>query len=84
MSTRMRLGEMLMSKAQLQPDELDKGLAFQRERPDKLGRILVEFGFLSARDVLTALSEQLEVPLVTARDFPVVAPEVSFTVSRIV
>ncbi|MBI2820486.1 MAG: Flp pilus assembly complex ATPase component TadA, partial [Acidobacteria bacterium] len=71
----MRLGEMLMSRGQLQPDELDKGLAFQRERPEKLGRILIELGFLSSRDVLAALSEQMEVPIVTARDFPVVAPE---------
>jgi general secretion pathway protein E len=67
---------MLMERNQLQPDELEKALAFQRERPEKLGRILAELGFLSARDVLAALSEQLQVPLATARDFPVVAPEV--------
>ena len=63
---RKRLGEMLMERNLLQPDELDKALAFQKERPEKLGRILVELGFLSARDVLAALSEQLEVPLVAA------------------
>jgi general secretion pathway protein E len=67
---------MLMARGQLQPDELEKALAFQRERPDKLGRILLELGFLSSHDVLEALSEQLDIPLVTARDFPVVAPEV--------
>jgi general secretion pathway protein E len=76
LSSRKRLGEMLIAKGQLQQDELDKALAFQRERPDKLGRILMELGFLSSRDVLAALSEQLEIPIVTARDFPVVAPEV--------
>ena len=65
-----------MDRNQLQADELEKALAFQRERPEKLGRILVELGFLSARDVLAALSEQLDVPLATSRDFPVVAPEV--------
>jgi general secretion pathway protein E len=76
MAPRKRLGEMLMERGQLQTDELEKALAFQRERPDKLGRILVELGFLSSRDVLAALSEQLEIPVVTARDFPVIAPEV--------
>src|ERR1051325_3849871 len=75
-SQRKRLGEMLIERGQLQPDELDKALAFQRERPEKLGRILVELGFLSSRDVLAALSEQLQVPIVTSREFPVVAPEV--------
>jgi general secretion pathway protein E len=72
----MRLGEILISRGQLQPAELEKGLAFQRERPDKIGRILVELGFLSAGDVMAALSEQIAVPLVSAREFPVVAPEV--------
>ena len=76
MSSRKRLGELLMERGHLQPDELDKALQFQRERPEKLGRILAELGFLSARDVLAALSEQLDLPLVTAREFPAVAPEV--------
>jgi general secretion pathway protein E len=73
---RQRLGEMLMERNLLQPDELEKALAFQKERTEKLGRILVELGFLSSRDVLAALSEQLDVPLAVARDFPELAPEV--------
>src|SRR3990170_2939426 len=76
MASRKRLGEMLMDRNQLQADELDKALAFQKERPEKLGRILVELGFLSSRDVLAALSDQLEVPLASARDFPELASEV--------
>ena len=76
MPTRKRLGEILMEKNLLQPDELDKALALQHERQEKLGRVLVDLGFLSSRDVLAALSEQLEIPLVTARDFPALAPEV--------
>ncbi|MSO19393.1 MAG: type II secretion system protein GspE [Acidobacteria bacterium] len=67
---RQRLGEILIAKGQLQPDELDKGLALQRERGDRLGRLLVEMGLLSSRDVLVALSEQLGVPLITAKQFP--------------
>src|SRR5512136_494478 len=73
---RKRLGEILMEKNLLQADELEKSLALQRERREKLGRILVDLGFLSTRDVLATLSEQLEIPLVTARDFPALAPEV--------
>ena len=75
MATHKRLGEILMEKNLLQPDELEKALALQRERPEKLGRILVDLGFLSSHDVLAALSEQLEIPLVTARDFPALAPD---------
>ena len=49
---RKRLGELLLEKKMLQPDELDKALALQRERNEKLGRILVDLGFVAARDVL--------------------------------
>ncbi|MBI4465019.1 MAG: type II secretion system ATPase GspE [Acidobacteria bacterium] len=76
MATRKRLGELLIEKNLLQPDELDKALTLQRERPEKLGRILADLGFVSARDVLGCLSEQLDVPVVSERDFPPVAPEV--------
>lgn len=73
---RKRLGEMLIERGLLQPDELDKALALQRERPDKIGRILADLGFVSATNVLTMLSEQLEVTIVTAREFPDIAPGV--------
>ncbi len=76
MASRKRLGELLIAKNLLRQDELEKGLALQRERPEKLGRVLADLGFVSGRDVLAALSEQLEIPLVTPRDFPPVAPEV--------
>ncbi len=75
MASRKRLGEMLMERNLLQADELEKSLALQRERQEKLGRIVVDMGFVSSRDVLATLSEQLEIPLTTARDFPAVAPE---------
>ena len=65
-----------MEKNLLQAGELEKALTLQRERPEKLGRVLMDLGFVSARDVMTTLSEQLELPLIAARDFPAVAPEV--------
>ncbi|MBI4442984.1 MAG: Flp pilus assembly complex ATPase component TadA, partial [Acidobacteria bacterium] len=76
MAVRKRLGELLMERNLLQAEELEKALALQRERPEKLGRLLADMGYVSARDVLAALSEQLAIPIVTARDFPPVAPEV--------
>ena len=76
MQARKRLGELLVEKRLLQADELDKALALQRERPEKLGRILTDLGFVSARDVLASLSEQLGAPLITAREFPPMAAEV--------
>ena len=73
---RKRLGELLIEKRLLQTDELEKALALQRERPEKLGHVLTDLGFVSWKDVLTTLSEQLDVPLITAREFPQIAAEV--------
>jgi type IV pilus assembly protein PilB len=73
---RRRLGELLIEKRLLQADELEKALALQRERPEKLGRVLTDLGFVSWKDVLATLSEQLDVALITAREFPAVAAEV--------
>lgn len=72
----MRLGELLVQKKMLDPAELDKALAIQASRPEKLGRILVDLGFVAARDVLGALSEQLGMPIATAADYPDVTPEI--------
>ena len=71
----VRLGEMLIAKGLLDNDDLEQALELQKERGDKLGKILVDLGFVAPKDVLTTLSEQLQVPLVTPNDFPPVLPE---------
>jgi general secretion pathway protein E len=70
-----RLGEILMEKGLLDAEELDKALAVQSLRSEKLGRILSDLGFTAAREVLAALSEQLQVPLAAPDDYPPVSPE---------
>jgi general secretion pathway protein E len=71
----MRLGEMLIERRQITQEDLEKALELQKERGDKIGKILVDLGFIAMRDVLAALSDQLGVPLVTPDGPPPVAPE---------
>ncbi len=71
----MRLGEILIERRLITQEDLDRALELQRERGDKLGRILVDLGFVATRDVLSALSEQLQVPLLTIDAPPAVSPE---------
>ena len=73
--TPMRLGEILIQKHLITGEDLDRALELQRERGDKLGKILVDLGFVAARDVLLALSEQLQVPLLVIDGPPAVSPE---------
>ncbi len=71
----MRLGEILIAHKQLEQEDLERALELQRERGDKLGKILVDLGFVAQRDILAALAEQLNLPLVTLDQAPPAAPE---------
>ncbi|MFB3776182.1 MAG: type II secretion system ATPase GspE [Bryobacteraceae bacterium] len=71
----MRLGEMLIERRLIAPEDLERGLEIQRERGEKIGKILVDLGFIAMRDVLAALSEQLSLPLVSIEGPPPSSPE---------
>jgi hypothetical protein len=72
----MRLGELLIERRQITQEDLDRALELQRERGgEKLGKILVDLGFIAARDVLSALAEQLQVPLLALDGPPAVSAE---------
>jgi len=71
-----RLGEILLERQKIEPDELERALELQKERGDKLGKILVDMGLIAHRDVLAALSDQLGIPLVTIDGPPPAAPEI--------
>jgi len=71
----MRLGEILIERKLITAEELERALELQKERNDKIGKILVDMGFIAMRDVLSALAEQLKVPLVTIDGPPAASPE---------
>ncbi len=71
----MRLGEILIERKQIAAEDLDRALELQKERGEKIGKILVDLGFVAARDVLSALSDQLSIPLVSLNEPPAVSPE---------
>src|SRR3984893_10195024 len=71
----MRLGEILIERKLITNEDLERALELQKERGDKLGKTLVDMGFVAMRDVLAALSEQLDVPLVSIDSPPFVSSE---------
>ena len=71
----MRLGEILIERRLLTQEDVDRALELQRERGDKIGKILVDMGFVAMRDVLSALAEQLQVPVLTIEGPPAMSPE---------
>src|SRR6185437_7515269 len=71
----MRLGETLIARKLITPEDLDRALELQKERGDKLGKTLVDLGFVAMRDVLAALSDQLGIPLITIDGPPAISAE---------
>jgi general secretion pathway protein E len=75
LGTRKRLGEMLIERRLITQEDLERALELQKDRGDKLGKTLVDLGFIAMRDVLAVLSEQLGVPLHAIDGPPVMMPE---------
>jgi general secretion pathway protein E len=72
----MRLGEILIERKLITPDDLARALDIQKERGgEKLGKIMVDLGFIAMRDLVSALAEQLQVPVLALDGPPAVSPE---------
>ena len=78
-----KLGEILIERGLLTPEDLERALGIQRERSgEKIGRILIDLGFLAQRDLLLALSEQLGLSVASLDGPPAVTPETERLSSR--
>ena len=64
---RLRLGELLIQARLISQATLEEALAEQRRSGHKLGRILVDLGFVDENELLKFLSRQLRLPLVDLR-----------------
>jgi general secretion pathway protein E len=68
------IGEMLRDRGLIGEDDLKNALTLQKERHEKIGRILVDMGYVAERDIVSILSEQLQVPIF-AGEYPAVPIE---------
>ncbi|WOJ96533.1 ATPase, T2SS/T4P/T4SS family [Congregibacter brevis] len=65
-----KLGEILIAQSKLSARDVERSLLAQAEMGDLFGRVLVKLGLVSEADVAQALSEQLDIPLLAASDYP--------------
>ncbi len=61
---RKRLGEMLIEKGLITPEQLKEALEAQKQTDMRIGEILVNLGYLDRKALYETLSEQLGVPFV--------------------
>lgn len=60
----MGIGLILVEKGLITRDQLEKALTAQRESGERLDRVLVRLGFVSRHQVLSALGDQFQMPVV--------------------
>lgn len=59
-SDSVRLGDLLVKSGIITPEQLQRAIHEQRKVPGvKLGKVLIELGFCTKKDVLTAITRQV-------------------------
>ncbi len=66
---RVRIGDLLVEQKLISEAQLQAALAEQKKSGRKLGRVLIENGFIGEETLLQLLSEQLEIPFVDLSRF---------------
>ncbi len=66
---RIRIGDLLIREKIISEGALKAALAAQRKSGHKLGRVLVELGYVNEETLLTFLSRQLQIPLVDLKRY---------------
>lgn len=74
MQTYATLGERLVGRGLISPDDLNRVLRLQKEQNASLARLVVDLGFISEEDLLPILSDHLGIPYVSLKEFPAAAP----------
>jgi hypothetical protein len=78
----LKLGELLVARGLITPEQLEDALFIQRQGGGRLGTNLIELGYVSDEDLARCLSEQLSIPYVRAEALENIAPEVIARVPR--
>jgi len=64
------IGQVLLERGLVDREELKTALNLQAESGEKIGKLLVDLGYLSEKDCLAVVSEHLGIPALAAADYP--------------
>ncbi len=65
-----KIGELLVGQEKISERDVERTLLAQSEMGGMFGQVLVKLGLVSEQDVAQALSQQLDIPLLLASEFP--------------
>jgi type IV pilus assembly protein PilB len=66
-----QLGQLLIDKKLITSDQLEKALAFQKEKGGLLGQILIELKMIGEQDLVMALADQYGFPYMPLENYEV-------------
>ena len=72
LKTRKLIGQVFLERGLIDEEELRTALNLQTESREKLGKLLVDLGYVSEKDCLGVVSEHLGIPSVTGAAYPAV------------
>ncbi len=70
LKARKPLGQVFLERGLVDEEELRTALNLQVESREKIGKLLVDLGYISEKDCLAIVSEHLGIPSVTGADYP--------------
>jgi len=68
--SRKLIGQVFLERGLIDEEELRTALNLQAESREKLGKLLVDLGYVSEKDCLAVVSEHLNIPTITGIQYP--------------
>jgi len=65
-----KIGELLVEQGKISERDVERALLGQAEMGGMFGQVLLKLGLVSDQDIATALSHQLNIPLLASSDYP--------------
>lgn len=70
--SRKLIGQVFLERGLIDEEELRTALNLQAESREKLGKLLVDLGYVSEKDCLAVVSEHLKIPVIAGAEYPAV------------
>ncbi|MCP4128144.1 MAG: MSHA biogenesis protein MshE, partial [Gammaproteobacteria bacterium] len=74
---RIRIGDLLVKNKVISEKQLHLALSEQKRSGHKLGQSLIELGLITEQRLLDFLSQQLQIPFINIKDYPIKSETVS-------
>jgi general secretion pathway protein E len=70
LKSRKLIGQVFLERGLVDEEELRTALNLQAESREKLGKLLVDLGYVSEKDCLGVVAEHLNIPAITLANYP--------------